>query len=114
MKQIQAQTGAGAVDRSVALRKLAENADLADDQGGATGLVAQKVKGHTFYLVAGVWVDSRFRQDMAAGAEKVEAYSDEYFALLAEHPELAKVLAFSSRRVIVVEGKAIEIVDEEE
>lgn len=79
--------------------------------GGSGSLVVQQIGSTQLQLVGGVWVDRAYTEAMRGKERKIVAFSDEYFALLARHPGLRKVLAFSTRAVIVVEGAAIEIVD---
>ena len=68
------------------------------------------IGGHTFYLIGGVWIDGKFRAAMKDRVREVEAFSDEYFALLSSHPGLSKILAFSARILVVLDDKVIEIV----
>jgi hypothetical protein len=70
----------------------------------------QKVHGRVFYFVGGVWIDHGYEQAMEKDLCKIEAFSPDYFALLHEHPELAKILSFSTAMVIVLgPGRAVEI-----
>ena len=71
--------------------------------------MTRHVLGHTFHLIGGVWVDGAFDAKMEDKVEKVRAFSDEYFELLQQHPDLAKILALSSRMLVVVAGRAVEI-----
>ena len=107
------EAGKKAVDNSVQLRalalKAAPSSRKAGGRGGAANLVSRRIKGKTFYLAGGVWVDGAFTEAMKGGVRKVEAFSDAYFALLRDHPELAPYLAFSSRIVVVVDSGAIEV-----
>jgi Ca-activated chloride channel family protein len=72
--------------------------------------LARRMAGRTFLMIGGVWVDQNYREEMRGKEQKLEAFSSEYFALLAAHPELKPVFAFSTAVVIVLDGKAIEIV----
>jgi Ca-activated chloride channel family protein len=102
--------GKAAVRRSRALMLMAESKSVSGGRGrGATRLVTRHVKGHTFHMIGGVWIDGAFRAAMKDGVTEVKAFSDEYFALIRRHPELAKIFAFSSRILVVINGTAIEI-----
>jgi hypothetical protein len=63
----------------------------------------------TFYLDNGRWTDSEY--DGKAETKKVKAYSDEYFKLLRDTPELAKYLAVGERIIIVFNKVAYEVVE---
>jgi Ca-activated chloride channel family protein len=105
--------GEQAVDTSVGLRqraaRVAPAARDAAGGGGSANLLTRRIGDRTFYLAGGVWVDSGFTEAMRSSLRVVEAFSDEYFALLREQPELAPFLAFSSRIVVVTARGAIEI-----
>src|SRR5262249_4430184 len=55
---LRADTGAAAVEQSVALITLAR--DAYDDRGSAVGLLHRRIADRTFHLVGGVWVDGTF------------------------------------------------------
>lgn len=110
-----AKTGAAAVDRSVALIRLADARHVdSGSRRGVTRLTQQHVGGRTFYLVGGVWVQKEFDRSLATSAERVEAFSPRWFELSRAHAALSPVLAFSTRIVVVLgdgdERRAIEIV----
>jgi Ca-activated chloride channel family protein len=92
-------TGAGAVERSVVLRA---QKDGAATGGGAAGVLSRRVKDRTLYLAQGVWVEQGLPSDWERVATRVAAFSEEYFALLREHPELKDILAFSTRVAVRV------------
>ncbi len=121
-------SGGEAVDRSVELKLLkdaggpatpgaagpATGANYARGLGRAGGsgsVLVQQIGATQLQLVGGIWVDKGFKEEMRGKERKIVAFSDEYFALLAKHPELRKVLAFTTRAVLVVDGAAIEIVE---
>lgn len=106
------ETGATAVTRSLMLVGLAraETAVQGAGTAAAVRMLTHRIGSHTFVLVGGVWVDRSYTAAMKGKERRVVAFSPEYFALLGEHPQLAKVLAFSTRLVVVVDGAAIEIV----
>jgi Ca-activated chloride channel family protein len=98
------ETGAAAVEQSVALRTLLVKDSYTRDDGSAVQLTQQRLGARQFFLVDGVWVDQAFRKDQQV--TKVAAFSDEYFALLAARPHLARVFAFSTR-MVVVDGDSV-------
>lgn len=67
------------------------------------------VGSKTFYRDGERWVDSEY--DAKIETRKVQAFSDDYFKLLSETPELGKYLALSSRLVVVLSGTAYEITE---
>jgi len=74
-------------------------------------LFTQKLKDKVLLLREGVWTDRELTEELAKKERTVvEAYSDEYFALLREKPALASYFAFSSRLVIVYDGVVYEVV----
>jgi Ca-activated chloride channel family protein len=102
-------TGAAAVERSKDLRALAGDG-LAAGRVGAAALLHQRVRDRTFHLVQGIWIDAAFTAEMQARVQRIEAFSEPYFALLRARPQLAPYLAFSSAIVVVDGGEAFEIV----
>jgi len=66
----------------------------------------------TFVYLGGVWVDTLFDPaTMKKGLVKIEAFSKEYFDLLRAHPGLGKLLTVGPRCLVVLEGKAYQIVE---
>jgi hypothetical protein len=68
----------------------------------------QTVGDKTFLQLNGIWTDTTFEPDTMT-TEKVEFLSDEYFALLDAHPELAEYFAVGERVIVVLEGTAYEV-----
>ena len=68
-------------------------------------LIANK----TFYRDGERWIDSEY--DGKAQTQKVQAFSDEYFKLLRDKPDLGKYLSLGSRLVVVLNGAAYEITE---
>lgn len=100
------QTGAAAVEQSLSVLALST---AGADRGAGDSRMALthcRIGDHQFFLVGGVWVDAAFTAAMQAKVQKVEAFSDAYFELLRQRPQLAKVLAFSTR-IVVVDGDAV-------
>lgn len=102
-------TGRAAVDDSLVVLSLRTATTEGTRDGAGVGLIARRIGPRTFYLAGGVWIDRDYSASMRGHERKVSAYSDDYFALIREHPDLAKVFAFSSRIVVVVDGQAIEV-----
>ena len=105
--------GRQAVDRSVELRRLkdaATGAPSPDAAGPAREGALRHVGSRTFYLRDGVWVDSAYRDAMAA--VEIRCFSDAYFELLARMPDLAPCLALGARVLVVVDGTAYRITGE--
>jgi Ca-activated chloride channel homolog len=124
-------TGSVAVDRASQLGEMAE-AEVAmpmlpaATQSSAGGMgtpsdgtlnVAPSVNAltavgdKTFITQNGVWTDTTFTPDTME-TQKVVFLSDEYFALLAEKPELAEYFALGDRVIVVHEGVAYEVTAE--
>lgn len=79
-------------------------------EGKASTLRSKRIGSRVFHFVSGVWVDSKLDDKLAKDVRTIEAFSTEYFELLAKRAELAKVFAFSTSILVVDEGKAIQIV----
>ncbi|MFO0839388.1 MAG: VIT domain-containing protein [Phycisphaerae bacterium] len=78
-----------------------------DDEARERALV-RHVRDKTFTLVDGRYVDNDW--DGKKEVRKVVAFSDEYFKLLDDQPELREFVAISDRMVIVWGQRVIEIV----
>ena len=76
---------------------------------GVGGFMQRRIGDRSFYLVQGVWVDRAYREEMRGRVETVEAFGDEYFALLQDAPELAQCFAFSSRILVVLGDRVLEV-----
>jgi len=105
----QVATGRVAVDDSVYLAGLI--AEGGQRSGGVAELFSRRIKDKTFQLRAGVWVDEDVGAEARARARRVQAFSPEYFRLLAERPQLAPYLALSSRLVLELGGEVLEILE---
>ena len=103
-------TGQKAVDDSQYLSRLmAGRRDGSRDS--LVELFTRRVKDKTFVLRGGVWVDQACAEGAPAARRVVEAFSGEYFALLAARPALAPYLALSSRLIVKLGDEVIEIVE---
>jgi hypothetical protein len=67
------------------------------------------VADKTFVLQNGVYTDTAFNPD-EMDTEKVVFFSDEYFALLEEIPELADYFAIGEAVIVLIDGTAYEVV----
>lgn len=127
--QASAVSGAGAVERAdksneleagdkVMVQPTAEGyvgkTETGKDEGkgsAAPGEVIKNIRDRAFVLQNGVWVDTLYT---STEMEKVEIkfLSDEYFALIEAHPEIAEFLALGDHVLVVIEGKAYQIMPE--
>jgi len=101
-----ADTGEFAVRESK--RQRAQQEAERDDSGVALDAV-RKVGGKTFYLREGVWVDSEFREEARLPETRLSFGSEEYFALAARAPELARYLALGERVLVVHGGRVYRV-----
>ena len=103
-------TGKKAVAQSLRVAKMQYFSRI--DQDGKRRLwKTQRRGGHTFHLIYGIWIDANLTKAHKGKIRRIEAFSKEYFDLLAKHPKLAKVLAFSTAMVIVLgPEEAVEII----
>ncbi|HJS22725.1 MAG TPA: VIT and VWA domain-containing protein [Pyrinomonadaceae bacterium] len=69
----------------------------------------RRVEGKTFYLINDVWTDSEFKAESRLPETAVVFGSDEYFALLKQHPKLGSYFALGQRVVIVFEGRVYRV-----
>lgn len=103
----QADAGGRAVAESKATRRgfLDDRAKDGRNEVQATTRAA----GRTFYRAGDAWIDSACASDWAAKAEPVTAFSPEYFALLAAHPELKEAFALGAHVVLRVDERILEV-----
>jgi Ca-activated chloride channel homolog len=113
-------TGSSAVDEAAAA------GDMANSEGGYAGapadsavvaedgtviMVANALKlvgDRTFVDQNGVWTETTFDPSVMTTIQVV-FLSDEYFALLAEHPDLAEAFALGDRVIAISGGQAYEV-----
>jgi Ca-activated chloride channel homolog len=101
-----AATGAGAVRMS---KRAAEQQQAVKLKEETRSNAVQHVAGKTFYLIENVWTDSEFKRDSALPETAVSFGSDEYFALLKQHPKLGSYFSLGERVVVVFEGRVYRI-----
>ena len=97
----QAETGRDAVERSIQRNEERSSLTLTETD-------ARRAAGRNFERLGGVWVQT----DIGGRSvdERVGYMSEEYFALLRDHPELRDVLALGERVRFELGGRIYEIV----
>jgi hypothetical protein len=103
-------SGEKAVDDSVYLARLVAGRN-ASERSSVFELFTRRVKDKTFVLRNGTWVDQACGENPPVERRRVEAFSADYFALLASKPALAPYLALSSRLIVKLGSDVFEIVD---
>jgi Ca-activated chloride channel family protein len=91
--------------RDAAKMRAATSVAVADEAAKAAGAAIQHAAGRTFVLRDGVWTDASLKTQ--ATRIKVKPYSDAYFKLIADIPELQEVFALGDK--VVVGGKDVVI-----
>jgi Ca-activated chloride channel family protein len=95
-----------------------EAVDQAEKQGelersgtatGATGEAVKVVAGKTFLYREGMWIDTAYDADRMVPS-KVGFMSEDYFALIEARPQWGAYLALGERVLVVLEGKAYQVV----
>ena len=90
----------------------AGGAGVAPAPGSAQpGEVVRMIGDRTFVLRQGIWTDTGYNAE-GIPVEHVVFLSDEYFALLAAHPEIGEILALSERVLLMIDGTAYLIMPE--
>ncbi len=69
----------------------------------------RRAGGKTFYLRSGQWVDAKVQDIKDAAPVVLKFNSEEYFALLREHPETAPWLALGAKVSFVLKGKVYQV-----
>ena len=105
-------SGGEAVDKADAQGNLSSSDQAAptasaDDYEGGNAI--KVVGSRTYVQQSGVWIDTAFDPSTMT-ATKIVFLSDEYFALLEEHPELAEALALGDAVIVIAAGTFYEIV----
>jgi Ca-activated chloride channel family protein len=112
-------SGERAVADSLEIKKLegesagAGRDDAKDRARQAQEAPTRRAGSRTFYRVGERWVDRACPADWNKRAQRVVAFSREYFDLLAKDPELKAALALGSRIVLSVGEQVLEIVPAE-
>ena len=101
--------GKKAVETSRVALALVLREKLRDDTDRGR-FATRRIGQRLFLQVQGVWVESTLDEALAKDVREVEAFSEAYFDLVAKHADLGQVFAFSASIVVIVDGKAIQIV----
>ena len=99
-------TGVVAVQESKRAREQQEAAKLKEETRSDA---VQRAGGKTFYLIDGVWTDSEFKAETKLPETALTFGSDEYFAVLKQHPKLASFFSLGERVVVVFEGRVYRV-----
>jgi len=100
-----------AEDASKALESLGYITHTRNESTGTTRARTpiQTLGAKTFYLNEGRWIASQY--DGKSETKKIKAYSDEYFKLLQDQPELRRYLPLGTRIVVNLAATIYEIVE---
>lgn len=93
-------------DLNAAQRLATADATVLRAAGGQT--LARQIGAQTLVFDGQRWLDTAW--DGRKPTTKITAFSDEYFKLLKEHPQLARVLALGEQVVVVVGERVYEVV----
>ncbi len=105
-------SGQAAVERAAAEGGLGGAMVPAAPEGAAADVV-RLAGSHTFRLVDGVWTDTLFDPESMATV-RVPFLSEDYFALAGARADVAAAFALGSAVIVVVDGRAYEVVGAEE
>lgn len=98
----EADSGAEAIDLSRAIERY-KRETVTGQPLASVRYVGQRV----FYRIREQWVDSAYKAEMQT--RRIEFASDDYFNLLAEHPDLKPCLALGQQMIVVLNDTAIMI-----
>ncbi len=106
-----ATTGQGAVRASKETKKqqALTTINSEDDETIITGSV-KKIGAKTFYLEAGVWIDSEFKEEARLPVRRLQFASNEFFELISKEKDLARYFSLGEQVVVVWKGKVYKIV----
>lgn len=105
-QQVVTVTGEGAIALSKSAREQQEIVRLSDVTRKDA---VRQVESKTFYLRDGVWTDSEFKAESRLTETALVFGSDEYFALLKQHPKLGSYFALGERVLVVFEGRVYRV-----
>ncbi|MEK6573462.1 MAG: hypothetical protein AABZ58_04005, partial [Chloroflexota bacterium] len=103
-------SGGGAVTASQDQSAMA-GAETVQQPGDEYANVVKNAGIRTFVNVDGVWTDTQFDPSKMT-TTKVQFASDDYFALAAARPELGAAFALGARVIVVSEGVAYEVMND--
>ncbi len=98
-----------AVRQAKALRELQASTTVLANHREANGPV-KFVLDKTFYLKAGIWVDSLFDSRKHGNQKTVRFASQEYFELARKHPDLSRYLSAGKNLIVVYKGCCYRII----
>ncbi|HET9660197.1 MAG TPA: VIT domain-containing protein [Thermomicrobiales bacterium] len=101
-------TGGAAVDAAATSASMAEANAAAPTQFQEEGVELRAIGDRAFLFKDGVWTETTFDPETMEPIQ-VEFASDEYFALLAEHPDLAVAFALGDHVIALSDGVAYEV-----
>ena len=97
-------------EEAIQLSKSArEQQDLAVLTDNTRKDAVRRVESKTFYLIDDVWTDSEFKAESRLPESALVFGSDEYFALLKQHPKLGSYFALGQRVIVVFEGRVYRV-----
>ena len=105
----QAASGAGAVQKAADQGALSR-AQQAPSLPAEAGQTLATVGSRTFVFSQGIWMDTAY-DPQKAPTQKVVFLSDVYFRLGEGRPEVSAALALGEKVIVMVDGRAYEIVD---
>ena len=110
--------GSAAVDRAQSVQQLADAEQVApvpqatfvaaSGEEISAAEVLRYAGSNAFVLRDGVWTDTRYNE-ATMSTEDVAFASDQYFALLDDHPELAPAFALGQQVIVVIDDSAYRI-----
>ena len=107
------EAGEKAVERAKSGRRLREATSLSATRAWAAEqripVETVQVAGRRLLKAGDLHIDMQFEESMAKSMRVLEAFSDEFFQLLEQHPELAPLLALGPELIFVLDGAAVRI-----
>ena len=101
-------SGGAAVDAASTSASMADADNAAPAQYVEEGVELRAIGERAFLFKDGVWTETTFDADTMETVQ-VEFASEEYFALLAEHPDLAVAFALGDHVIAISDGIAYEV-----
>ncbi len=108
LQEVVTVTGADAIQQSKSAR---EQQDVIRVKDNTRKDAVRRVETKTFYLIDDVWTDSEFKAESSLPETKLVFGSEEYFALLKQHPKLGSYFALGQRVLVVFEGRVYRVTD---
>lgn len=102
-----APSGEAAVDEAEKKMEL----ERSSTSTGATGSAVRVVQNKAFLFREGMWIDTTFDAERM-NPVKVGFMSEDYFALIGTHPEWGAYFGIGDRILVVLEGRAYQVVGE--